>query len=192
MQHINISISLIWSNSFAISLAELAVLDSCFCSLQSPACLLGSRMSWGQSPLCRAPGHRPGAPVPLGAKGMGKAQGTVLGWGICPSGPPLQEEDPPCNHKGLMSKSTKAFSKQIHFLWKTRKQKSICMSSLWQVLIRGKGEWADALHSWFLTAFQCLCVLINTYLCPLTFFLMSVGETSSQGIYCVISLDEGE
>lgn len=104
----------------------------------------------GQSPLCslcRAPGTQPWCTSATGSQGHGGSTGDQSGLGICPWGPPLQEADPPgspCNDEGLMAESTKAFSREIHSLWQTRKQKSICMSSSWQVLSKGKGKWSDA------------------------------------------------
>lgn len=88
-------------------------------------------------------------------RARGKHKGPVWAGGICPWGPPLQEADPPtgsCSDEGLIAKCTKAFSRQIHSLWKPRKQKSICMSSLRQVLSKGRSEWSDVCShdSWWL------------------------------------------
>lgn len=124
----------------------------------------------------------------------GRHRGPVWAGGICPWGPAFQEADPPngpCNDESLMAKSTKAFlGKSTASEKQENKILSVCPlpGKSW-----ARGKVKDLmLQSWFLAAFQHLCVLINTYLCPLTFFLMSAGKTSLQGSYCVISLDERE
>lgn len=119
-----------WCNSFVISLAELAALDSCFCSLQSPACLLGGRVCWGvtlQSPGDTALVHQ----CHWDPRARGKHKGPVWAGGICPWGPPLQEADPPtgpCSDESLMEKAQRLFlGKSTPSEKQENKNPSVCL-----------------------------------------------------------------